>query len=78
MSLSKGKARIMTKAVKKFTDREEPKISFMNAFNGLLNGTRPFSILMYYGVGGIGKTSLLRHLQQNLPIEKTNSVFIKS
>jgi tetratricopeptide (TPR) repeat protein/Cdc6-like AAA superfamily ATPase len=76
MALSKGKVKLAVKAVKKFTDREEPKASFSKALDGLYDGTRPFSVLMYYGIGGIGKTSLLRHLYQNLPDDKFTVVFI--
>lgn len=67
--LSRGKARMTSVAVKIFTDREEPQASFQRALAMLEDGTSPFHVLMYYGVGGIGKTSLLRHLLKK-PTEK--------
>jgi tetratricopeptide (TPR) repeat protein len=76
MSLSKGKARLSIKAVKKFTNRDEPKASFFNALNGLLTGERPYKVLMYYGVGGIGKSSLMKHLSQSILNDSIISVFI--
>jgi len=47
-------------AQRQFTDREEPQESFVKSLSEA-NG-RDYSILTYYGVGGIGKSSLIRHL----------------
>jgi tetratricopeptide (TPR) repeat protein len=48
-------------ASRQFTDREEPKKSFLNAFH--LMDENPFKVLVFYGVGGIGKSRLQRELQ---------------
>jgi tetratricopeptide (TPR) repeat protein len=49
-------------AQRQFTDRED----FIAAFQQALAGHRPdtHQILVYYGVGGVGKTSLRRELQR--------------
>ena len=49
-------------AQRQFTDREEPQESFIHALNNLLN--KEYSVLVYYGVGGIGKSSLQKHLKE--------------
>ena len=54
-------------ANKQFTDR----IAFIAAFDGALQRLDPkdetaYHVLVYYGVGGIGKTALRRHLGQRL------------
>ncbi|QOY50989.1 tetratricopeptide repeat protein [Candidatus Sulfurimonas baltica] len=48
-------------AQRQFTDREEPQKSFIKSLADVNN--REYSILTYYGVGGIGKSSLQRHLK---------------
>lgn len=48
-------------AQKQFTDREEPQKSFLKALANVNN--RNYTILTYYGVGGIGKSSLQEHLK---------------
>lgn len=63
MALSKLKASAKTQAVRKFTDREAPIEAFGHALRRYLSNDRRLQVLTYYGVGGIGKTSLLRHLQ---------------
>jgi len=45
-----------------FTDREEPQASFKKRLAQV--NIREYSILHFYGVGGIGKTSLQKHLQK--------------
>lgn len=47
-------------AQKEFTDREQPQASFQNALKNVQN--KECSILNFYGVGGIGKSSLQKHL----------------
>ncbi|HEU0076752.1 MAG TPA: hypothetical protein VFQ76_03825, partial [Longimicrobiaceae bacterium] len=51
-------------ASRPFTDREE----FLAAFDEARRGLAPdrHSVLVYYGVGGIGKTSLLHELRRRL------------
>ena len=47
-----------------FTDREEPQKVFWDRFNSLDENRQ--SVVNYYGVGGIGKSSLIDHLVSNL------------
>lgn len=48
-------------ASRQFTDREEPRRSYINAFESLSN--EQYKVLVYYGVGGIGKSRLQKELQ---------------
>ncbi|MFD0671005.1 hypothetical protein [Cohnella sp. GCM10027633] len=59
-------------ASRQFTDREEPTKSFRQA----LNRKTPdeYQILVYYGVGGIGKSRLLAELQRKLENEHPDSM----
>ena len=47
-----------------FTDREEPRKSFWKCYNHFKENMKEgdIKVLVYYGVGGIGKSSLLRQL----------------
>ena len=63
MPLSKLKALHKMQAVRKFTDREAARDSFFRAFDNYMAGNTPLLVLMYYGVGGIGKTTLLKHIK---------------
>lgn len=47
-----------------FTDREEPRKAFWDLYNSMKPGE--YSVLTYYGVGGIGKTSLLKKLGREM------------
>jgi tetratricopeptide (TPR) repeat protein len=47
-------------ASRQFTDREEPKLSFRKAIDSLTESQ--YKVLVFYGVGGIGKTRLLKEL----------------
>ncbi|MBQ9390444.1 MAG: hypothetical protein IJU07_09750, partial [Synergistaceae bacterium] len=59
----------LPQANKVFTDREEPRESFWRLFNkikaGILEG-EDIQVLTYYGIGGIGKTSLLHKLMAEM------------
>lgn len=64
MTLSKYK-RKKFQAVRKFTDRTAPRSVFESALNDLQAGTNTFKVLVYYGIGGIGKSKLLHELRNN-------------
>jgi hypothetical protein len=52
-----------------FTDREEPRKAFWNAYSTFKEGLgagNDIKILSYYGIGGIGKSKLLVKLQHEL------------
>jgi tetratricopeptide (TPR) repeat protein/Cdc6-like AAA superfamily ATPase len=67
MSLSRFRTEDQLKAVRTFTDRKLARQSFRDAVGRL--DENPLQVLMYYGVGGIGKTRLLRFLQGELEKE---------
>jgi len=51
------------KAVKEFTDREDPQEAFERKFRVLNeNWKKSYYVLCYYGIGGIGKTSFVNKL----------------
>ena len=59
----------MEKATRQFTDRTEPQAAFRNAYLDMANklpGENNSRIITYYGMGGIGKSWLLKQLQENL------------
>lgn len=59
----------MEKATRQFTDRTEPQAAFRNAYLDMANkmpGENNSRIITYYGMGGIGKSWLLKQLQKNL------------
>ncbi|MEL6614075.1 MAG: hypothetical protein AAFQ53_18415, partial [Bacteroidota bacterium] len=55
-------------AARQFTDREE----FKAVFDAVLDSVTPdrHSVLMFYGVGGIGKSALIRELRRRLREER--------
>ena len=55
----------------KFTDREEPQKLFWDKYNSLDISKNEHDVIHYYGVGGIGKTALLKKLRDDL-IESGN------
>ena len=46
-----------------FTDRVNPTSVFSKSISSILS--KPQEIIVYYGKGGIGKTSLLHHLRKH-------------
>lgn len=77
MALSKIKALRTMQAVRKFTDREHVIDAFFRVFNDYLSGNIHLKVLMYYGVGGIGKTTLLRHLMRKIkPVAEERDVVV--
>ena len=65
----KRKNHINLSAEELFTDREEPRKAFWNLYDSMLEGQS--EVMTYYGVGGIGKTSILKKLCRELE-EKTS------
>lgn len=53
-------------AMREFTDREEPTKAFMDAMDE--KARERYKVLTYYGVGGIGKSRLLRELDRKLEL----------
>ncbi len=64
-------------ASKEFTDREEPRELFNNAINELFSSSevREKRVIVYYGIGGIGKTSLQKYLKTELQDKYPNAVY---
>ncbi len=56
------------KEIKISTDRAEPQLAFKNKYNKLKSGKSADEphVFTFYGVGGIGKTSLLKKLRKSL------------
>lgn len=56
------------KAMKIFTDRDPPQKAFKNKYNKLKsdNSADEPHVLTFYGMGGIGKTELLKKLRESL------------
>ena len=53
----------LTRANKIFTDREEPRSAFWKVYESFrhkISSEDDIHVLTYYGIGGIGKTSLLK------------------
>ena len=61
------------KAGKKFTDREQFLAAFHNAINTKVKDEH--KLVVYYGVGGIGKTTLRKELGKRLETEKPDIVW---
>ncbi len=53
-----------------FTDREEPRKAFWDVYNEMEQGD--YNVVAYYGIGGVGKTTLLNKLVKELYERKTN------
>ena len=71
----KSKRQVL-QANKIFTDREEPRASFWKNYERCknnMNGDGEIRVLTYYGIGGIGKTTLLKKLQEELSEKDVNS-----
>ncbi|MBQ1946980.1 MAG: tetratricopeptide repeat protein [Clostridia bacterium] len=67
-------------AVCVFKDREEPRKAFWNEFTEAETACREKKkkafVLSYYGMGGIGKTSLCRKLQKEMQEKSPNALYI--
>ena len=57
-------------ATREFTDREEPRAAFWKEYEAvkaeILSGECNVHVLTYYGIGGIGKTSLLKKIMEEM------------
>ena len=53
-----------------FTDREEPRKAFWDIYDNMSAGE--YMVLSYYGIGGIGKTTLLKQLIKELYEKKAD------
>ena len=73
-NLENGQARI--KAEKIFTDREAPRESFWKSYEEIANDMENYKVLTYYGIGGIGKTTLIGILIQEVNEKKAKYVSI--
>ena len=73
-NLENGQARI--KAEKIFTDREAPRESFWKSYEEIANDMENYKVLTYYGIGGIGKTTLIGKLIQEINEKKAKYVSI--
>jgi phenylpyruvate tautomerase PptA (4-oxalocrotonate tautomerase family) len=70
-------------ANKMFTDRDMPRNVFWNAYNDFkknisLQEENEIKVITYYGIGGIGKTSLLKKLRTELTekVMKPKSIYV--
>jgi tetratricopeptide (TPR) repeat protein len=77
MTLSRLKAHAQAQAVRRFTNRENAKTAFSEALQACAQDPARLSVLVFYGFGGIGKSSLLRHLRRhNLSSSGSRTVMI--
>ena len=58
------------KAEKIFTDREAPREAFWKLYQEISNDMESYKVLTYYGIGGIGKTTLIGKLIQEINNKK--------
>ncbi len=65
-------------AAELFTDRENPQILFWETYEELKNEPGSYDIIHYYGEGGIGKTTLLMKLMDDLVKKKNYNAIIYS
>ena len=72
-TLSGGGIDSSPKAGKKFTDREQFLAAFQNAISTKIKDEH--KLVVYYGVGGIGKTTLRKELGKRLESEKPDTVW---
>lgn len=62
-------------AVREFTDRTEPRKAFWARFEKMENDGS--TLITFYGAGGVGKSSLLRKLQDEIiSLERDDIAFV--
>ena len=69
----------IVRATRKFTDREQPRKVFFDKYDALkqqLPDVDDIYVITYYGVGGIGKSTLLRKLQEELKEKEKNPYYL--
>ncbi len=64
-------------AAEKFTDREEPQKAFWRKYDSFNVNNGEHDIIHYYGVGGIGKSTLLKKIRDDLLKKESFDVFMK-
>lgn len=66
------------KATREFTDRDEPRAAFWKEYAALkeeMSSECYIHVLHYYGIGGIGKTSLLKKLAAEMEEKMANPIY---
>ena len=74
------KSKEIEKATKIFTDREKPRQVFWNEYNKLkenIGNIDDIYIITYYGVGGIGKSTLIKKLITELEEQEQDPYYLK-
>lgn len=72
-------ARKMPQANKIFSDREEPRLTFWRHYEEMksqLAGPSDIKVIAYYGIGGVGKSSLLKKLMEELQEQIKKPLFV--
>ena len=68
--MKRNKLTAEVQATRVFTDREEPRSAFWQQYNAavddLSNEDEDIRVIHYYGIGGIGKTALLKKLMEEM------------
>ncbi len=75
-----GRGIELPQATKIFTDREEPRAAFHKLYDRCVEeigrGEANVHVLTYYGIGGIGKTTLLKKLREELAEQHKGARFV--
>jgi hypothetical protein len=74
MALSKLKAKATIAAVKKFTNRESALSTFTRSINEYQTYDHALKVISFYGIGGVGKTHLLKKLS-GIALEQEDKQF---
>ncbi|MBW1616241.1 MAG: hypothetical protein JRJ49_06865 [Deltaproteobacteria bacterium] len=63
-------------AIREFTDREEPVEIFKSKLSTYRENSQPYKILVYYGHGGLGKTSLIKKFKEIADKKNINTIWV--